>query len=155
MERQDEILFDFPNVVNKLTILMNAGMTFSRAWFKIVDDYKRQNGKMRVLYEEMLQVQKDLQMGVSEADAIEAFGKRCRNIEVIRLSSILVQNLRRGSHSLTIALKELSVEAWSIRTSNARKLGEKASTKLLIPMAISLFTVLLIVIAPTFMKMQL
>lgn len=155
INRQDEILFDFPNVVNKLTILINAGMTFGRAWHKIVVDYQATSAKKRVLYEEMVQVSKDIQMGVSEMDAIEAFGKRCRSIEVIRLSSILIQNLRRGSHSLTIALKALSIEAWSIRTSNARKLGEKASTKLLIPMAISLLTVLLIVIAPTFMKMTL
>lgn len=153
-ERQDQILLDFPGVVNKLTILINAGMTLNRAWHKIVTDYQTYKKSDRILYEEMVHVSKELQMGVPEAIALEAFGKRCRSIEVIRLSSILVQNMKRGSHSLTVALKELSVEAWGIRTSNARKLGEKASTKLLIPMAISLVTVLLVVMAPTFMQMQ-
>lgn len=154
-KRREEILYDFPEVVNKLTILINAGMTFNRAWYKIVEDYQNRIGAPRVLYEEMVTVSIDVQTGMSEVQAIEAFGKRCQSIEVIRLSSMLVQNLKRGSHSLTDALKGLRGEVWAIRTSNARKLGEKASTKLLIPMAISLITVLLVVIAPTFMKMQL
>lgn len=152
-KRQEEILYDFPEVVNKLTILINAGMTFHRAWQKIVGDYQKKERK-RILYEEMVQVALDIQTGISESEAIENFGKRCQCMEVIRLSSILVQNMKRGSQSLTIALKALRIEVWSIRTSNARKLGEKASTKLLIPMAISLLTVLLVVIAPTFMKMK-
>lgn len=154
LARQEEILYDFPGVVNKLTILINAGMTFGRAWHKIVTDYEQSSTGKRILYEEMVLVSKELQMGVPETEALEAFGKRCKNIEVIRLSTLLIQNLKRGSHSLTLALKELSVEAWHIRTTNARKLGEKASTKLLIPMGISLITVLLVVMAPTFMQMQ-
>jgi tight adherence protein C len=56
---------------------------------------------------------------------------------------------------MTIALKQLSGEAWTIRTTTARRLGEKASTKLLLPMGISLITVIIIVMVPTFMAMKL
>lgn len=153
-KRAEEILYDFPDVINKLTMLINAGMTFSRAWSKIVSDYQKKNSKKRVLYEEMSSVIQDINNGVPETEAIETFGRRTQNKEVIRLSAILIQNLKRGGNSMTEALKELSREAWEIRTATAKKLGEKASTKLLIPMAISLFTVIIIVITPTFMQMN-
>jgi len=154
-KREERILFDLPNMVNKLILLIGAGMTFSRAWYKIVADYEARHREERPLYEEMNRVLMDLSNGVPETEALEAFGKRCRRIEVIRLSSVLSQNLKRGSRSMNTALMTLGREAWEIRASEAKKLGEKASTKLLIPMAIGLLTVLLIVIAPIFMTMQL
>jgi hypothetical protein len=152
--RREEILYDFPNMVNKITMLVNAGMTFSRAWHKIVSDYQNQNKGQRVLYEEMLVVSQDIMNGVSEIQAIEAFARRSQCKEVIRLVAIITQNLKRGSQSMTEALKLLSIEVWDIRISTAKKMGEKASTKLLIPMGISLITVLMIVIVPTFMTMK-
>lgn len=153
--RQEAILLDFPEVVNKLTILIGAGMTFTRAWQKVVEDYQNRLGEKRPIYEEMVQVSVALHMGVPLADALQSFGRRCSCSEVIRLSSVLIQNVKLGNEALSDSLQSLAAEAWDVRISMARKMGEKASTKLLIPMAISLLTVLLVVIAPTFMKMQL
>lgn len=154
-KRKEEILLDFPNMVSKLTLLIGAGMTLQSAWYKIIKEYQKKAGKKRPLYEEMIQVITDLGNGISESDALEAYGKRCRRIEVVRLSSILIQNLKRGSQSMNMALTTLSREAWDIRASTSKQLGEKASTKLLIPMGIGLLTVLLIVITPIFMTMKL
>lgn len=154
-ERQTLILGDFPDVVSKLTLLINAGMTFNRAWHKIVVDYQTRSGRVRPLYEEMVITTTQLQNGMPEREALEDFGKRTGSKEVIRMTAILIQNLRRGSNALSIALKQLSREAWEIRTGHAKMLGEKASTKLLLPMGISFITVIIIVLAPTLMSMNL
>lgn len=155
VSKKDEILYDFPTVVNKLTMLMNAGMTFSNAWQKIVMDHQLNRISKGILYEEMTLVSQDIKNGISEIEALESFGKRTQCKEIIRFVAIITQNLKRGSQSMTIALKQLSGEAWTIRTTTARRLGEKASTKLLLPMGISLITVLIIVMVPTFMAMKL
>ncbi len=153
-DRQALILGDFPDVVSKLTLLINAGMTFNRAWHKIVIDYQERSGRTRPLYEEMVMTTTQLQNGMPEREALEEFGKRTGSKEVIRMTAILIQNLRRGSSALSASLKQLSHEAWEIRTSNAKMLGEKASTKLLLPMGISFITVIIIVLAPTLMSMN-
>jgi len=155
MARKDEILYDFPTVVNKLTMLINAGMTFSHAWQKIVIDHQQHKIAKGILYEEMMLVSQDIKNGIPEIEALENFGKRTQCKEIIRFVAVITQNLKRGSQSMTIALKQLSREAWTIRTTTARRLGEKASTKLLLPMGISLITVLIIVMVPTFMAMKL
>ena len=95
-----------------------------------------------------------MQNGMPEGEALEAFGKRVGTKEVMRMSALLIQNLKRGNRGLTEVLKQLSNEAWEIRINNARLLGEKASTRLLLPMGISLITVIVIVIAPTIMSMN-
>ena len=154
ISRRDEILYDFPTVVNKLIMLMNAGMTFSLAWQKIVVDHQQNKISKGILYEEMILVSQDIKNGIPEIEALENFGKRTQCKEIIRFVAVITQNLKRGSQSMTIALKQLSGEAWAIRTTTARRLGEKASTKLLLPMGISLITVLIIVMVPTFMAMK-
>lgn len=154
VKRKEAMLMDFPDVVTKLTLMINAGMTFSRAWHKVVTDYQERSPRQRPLYEEMLVATTQMRNGMPEREALEAFGRRCGSKEVIRMSAILIQNLRRGSHSLTEALEQLSKEAWEIRTTTAKIQGEKASTKLLIPMGISFIAVILIVMAPTMMSMN-
>lgn len=154
-ERKLLILIDFPDVVTKLTMLINAGMTLSRAWNKIVTDYQERQVIQRPLYEEMLVTTTQIQNGMPEKEAMEDFGRRTASKEVMRMTAILIQNLRRGNHSLTEALKQLSIEAWDIRTNSAKMLGEKASTKLLLPMGIGFVTVIIIVLAPTLMSMKL
>jgi len=155
ISRKDEILYDFPTVVNKLTMLMNAGMTFSHAWQKIVVDHQQNKLSKSILYQEMMLVSQDIKNGIPEIEALENFGKRTQCKEIIRFVAVITQNLKRGSQSMTMALKQISGEAWTIRTTTARRLGEKASTKLLLPMGISLITVLIIVMVPTFMAMKL
>ena len=54
-ERQRQMLLDYPEVLNKLTLYLGAGMTLKRAWWKIVTDYEAQREVWgeRFVYEEM------------------------------------------------------------------------------------------------------
>ena len=153
-KRQAAILADFPSMVSKLTMLIGAGMTFGRAWAKIVDDYEKGPQQNRPLYEEMQAATMQMMNGVPEKTALENFGRRTGNREAMRLSAVLIQNLKRGSHSLSEALNQLSKEAWEIRITHAKTLGEKASTRLLLPLGISFVAVLMIVLAPAIMNMN-
>ena len=66
----------------------------------------------------------------------------------------LSQNLRKGTKGLSELLKLESIQAFEERKARAKRLGEEAGTKLLLPMFLMLAVVLIIVIVPAFLTMQ-
>ena len=64
------------------------------------------------------------------------------------------QNLRKGTKGLGDLLKMESVQAFEDRKARAKRMGEEAGTRLLIPMFLMLAEVLIIVVVPAFLSMQ-
>ena len=110
-------------------------------------------GTGRYVYEEMLITCNEIRDGVSEGKAYENFGHRCGLPRYIRLGSILSQNLRKGSRGLAQVLEQEALSSSQERRAQARKLGEKAGTKLLLPMVMMMCVVFVILIAPAFLNM--
>ena len=155
-EKKRQMLLDYPEIVNKMTLFIGAGMTVKRAWEKIVEDYERQKellGK-RYAYEEMKKVCHETKSGVTEAESYEKFGRRCDIQVYIRFGALLSQNLRKGTKGLTQILKQESLQAFEERKARAKRLGEEAGTKLLLPMFLMLAIVMVIVIVPAFLSVQ-
>lgn len=155
-ERKNQMILDYPDIVNKLTLYMGAGMTVKRAWKKIAEDYKRQRDitGFRYAYEEMCSSCHEMDSGVAESSCYENYGRRCDVQAYVRLGALLSQNLRKGTKGLTQLLKAEALQAFEDRKANARKRGEEAGTKLLLPMFLMLSVVLVIVIVPAFLSMQ-
>ena len=63
---------------------------------------------------------------------------------------LLSQNLKKGTAGLLILLKAEALDALEERKRNARRLGEEAGTKLLLPMMIMLVIVMVIIMIPAF-----
>lgn len=151
-ERQRQMLLDYPEIVSKLSLLLGAGMNISTAWEKIALTYgkKRENQEIecRYAYEEMLTVLYEIRDGVGELQAYENFGERCHLSVYRKLSSLLVQNVRKGAQGMQRLLEEEEREAFEQRKARAKKAGEEAGTKLLMPMGIMLVIVLVILIVP-------
>ena len=91
---------------------------------------------------------------LEEAEGYENFGRRCDLQIYIRLGALLSQNLRKGTKGLSELLKLESIQAFEERKARAKRLGEEAGTKLLLPMFLMLVVVLIIVIVPAFLTMQ-
>lgn len=68
----------------------------------------------------------------------------------IKLSTLLSQNLRKGSNELMKMLHQEVAEAFEQRKNLAKKLGEEAGTKLLVPMMIMLCVVMVIIMVPAY-----
>ena len=148
--KREQMLMDYPNLVMKLTLLLQSGMTVRSAFHRIGGDYARRKvpGKERYAYEEILRACHEMESGVSEAAAYEHFGSRCGQIKYRTLSVRLVQNLQKGSTRLLEMLERESMEAFEDRKRRARVLGEAAATKLLVPMVLMLMVVLAIIMIP-------
>lgn len=143
-ERRTAIMIEFPEFINKLLLLVNAGMTISKAWEKIVTD----NKKTSPLYEELNTSIAEIRAGKPEAVAYEEFARRCKVKEIIKFVSVIILNLKKGGSEVVPALRAQSDECWEMRKATARRLGEKASSKLMLPMAIMLVGIILIVALP-------
>lgn len=155
-KRKEELQRDYPEIVNKLTLFLGAGMTVKRAWQKMVFDYKKEKETrgVRIAYEEMDQALHEMESGVLESECYENFGQRCRTQEYIHLGALLSQNLRKGTTGISKLLHAEAVQSFEERKARAKQLGEEASTKLLAPMFLMLAVVLVIVIVPAFLSIQ-
>lgn len=154
-EREEQMKTDYPELVSKLSLLLGAGMTVPNAWQRIVADYMKKElpeTKKRYAYEEMLLTANELKNGVYQQEALEGFGRRCRISCYSKLATLLTQNLRSGSANLALLLQEEAVGAFEERKHMARRQGERAGTKLLIPMMLLLVIVMVIVVVPTFLS---
>ena len=130
---------------------MGAGMTIRNAFFKMGEDYKKQsNQRKRYVYEEIAMVCYELQSGRSETEAYDHLGKRCQVQAYMKLSALLSQNIRKGSNDLLRMLRQEADNAFTERKGLAKKLGEEAGTKLLLPMMIMLCIVMVIIIIPAY-----
>lgn len=152
-KRRDEIKEYYPQIVNKMVLFLSAGMTIRGAFQKIAEDYNTQKKDLKVktvVYEEMLCACQELRTGTSESIAYEAFGKRCGSQEYIRFCTLLGQNLKKGNSTLLNRLREESQKAIQEQMNRRMKIGEEASTKLLVPMIIMLSIVMVLVMIPAF-----
>ncbi|HKL98410.1 MAG TPA: type II secretion system F family protein [Mobilitalea sp.] len=155
-KRKTQMLLDYPEIINKFTLLLNAGMTIRQAWSKIAEDYSdKANNKIkckRYAYEEMVFTVHELKLGIPEGVAYEQFGKRTGVISYLKFGSLIAQNLKKGSRGLAEILSREVAEAFEERKELAKRLGEEAGTKLLAPMMLLLLIVLVIIMVPAFMS---
>lgn len=149
-KRRLEIQLDFPDFINKLTLLVNAGMTVSKAWEKIASD----SGCQTSLYLEAGLAIADIRSGIPEHKAYEEFAKRCRVPVITRFISVILQNIKKGNAELVPILRVFANECWELRKNTAKRLGEEASTKLLLPMMLMFAAILLIVGMPAVLALK-
>ena len=147
IKRREQMLMDYPGLIMKFTLLVQAGMTVRNAFRKMTVDYKRKNEK-RAAYEELVTACNEMESGISEMEAYRRFGERCGHVKYKTFATLLIQNLQKGSRQMGEMLEKESVEAWDDRKRKAKVQGEAATTKLLFPMILMLGVVMAIVMLP-------
>ncbi|MBR4766460.1 MAG: type II secretion system F family protein [Clostridia bacterium] len=148
-ERSLSIAKDFADMVSKMALLINAGMITREAWDEIA---KTGNG---VLYREMRQATVDMQNGESEIDAYISFGNRCDEVYVKKFISMLVQNISKGNKELVEFLTNETALAWEEKKHAVKQQGEKASSKMMLPMGLILVGVFIMILVPVLGNMGL
>lgn len=143
-KKSAQILSDFADVASKLALLVNAGMIMKDAWEKVAYTGESE------LYAEMQRVCVNIRNGMSETDAYAEFGSRCSSAEIKKFTSTIVQGLVKGNRELTEMIKQQSREIWDAKRHRVRQQGEKAASKLLIPICIMFIGILIMIIIPIF-----
>lgn len=170
--RNSQLMFEYPQMVDQMSILLDSGMTIRKAWERMLetDRHMQQNncqGKeikptccerhfvkrnsrenQRIFVEEMWITYREIQEGRGEQDAYERFGKRIGLMPYRRFGSILSQNLSKGTRDIKLLLRKEAAEALEMRKNRARRMGEEAGTKMLFPMLVMLVLILLVLLLP-------
>ena len=160
-KRKRELELDYAPIVSKLTILQGAGMSLLAAWDKIISDYEnniclnQNTAKRKFAYEEMKYARKRMKTGCLETASYLEFGRRSGIHSYIKFANLLEQNIKKGTKGLKDILNAEAREALEERKALARKKGDEAGTKLLLPMGIMLIISIIMIIVPAFLTIEL
>ena len=156
--REDRLLEGYPQLVSKLVLLMEAGMTLKGAIYRMVQDYlkKQRAGKAEhYLYEELKYICHKMDNGLGEREAYELFGKRCELPLYKKLSTLFIQYHIKGDADFLEHLRRESWQANEEGKNRIKRKGEELGTKLLLPMMLMLGMVMLLIIVPACFSFQL
>lgn len=155
-ERKNQLLLDYPELLSKMMIFLGAGMTARNAWEQMTEDYLRLRklGKRekRWVYEEMYEACGQMKRGIPEGQAYLEFGRRCGLPCYTKFAGFLEQSRKNGVKNLREHLRLEMEEAYEQRKHEAKRLGEEASTKLLLPLFLMLGVVMVMVAVPAMLE---
>lgn len=152
--REQNILIELPEFLNKIVLLVNAGETVQEAILKSGD---RGAGEPNIdpdknpLFVELQLVVNELRINRSFSDALEDFSRRCAIPEISVFTTTVLLNYRKGGEDFVQALRELSEQLWEKRKAIARTQGEEATSKLVFPMIVLFIVLMAIVASPAMM----
>ncbi len=143
-KRTEECSQELPEVVSTLAVLVNSGMVLREAW-KLISETNT-----GAFYDLMKKSVVDMNNGLSDADAIFLFGKRSNSVEIKKFTTALIQSLEKGGAELSVFLANQSSELWQAKRQKMLQMGEKAATKLLMPIVLIFVGILIIVLTAAF-----
>ncbi len=151
-KREQQIILELPELLNKITLLVNAGETMQGAFIRAAEMMKDLENSP--LNKELLFAVHELKFNRPFQQVMEDFNNRCGVQEVSIFTTTVLLNYRRGGSELILALRELGNILWEKRKSIVKTIGEEASSKLVFPMVFIFLVVMIIVAAPAIMFMN-
>ncbi len=137
--RQEKIRQTMPDILDMLTVSVEAGLGFDAALAQIT-----RYGRGPVAGE-LARVLQEMQIGRSRVDALRALGQRSNVIELKSFCAIVVQASELGVPIANV-MREQSKEMRIRRRQRAEELAQKVPVKILFPLIFCLFPALFIVI---------
>lgn len=156
-ERKEQLLKDYPEFIHQLILLIGAGMTLKSAFIRLSENYKKKKqltNKKHYLYEELIVTTYEFQAGLSEEEVYRNLANRIGLSSYKRIMELLIQNVKKGTKNLIEMLIREQESSLEMRKEQAKRLGEEAGTKLLMPMILLLGVVLLLVLYPAMCQFQ-
>ena len=147
-KRREACVAEFPNMVSKLSLLINSGMVLREAWFLIA------NGKEGPLYDLMKKACEYMNNGESDMSAIHKFGVLSDSTEIKKFTSALVQGIEKGNSELADFLLAQTSELWAHKRQLSLQAGEVAAGKLIIPLGITFAGIIMIIVSAAMQSMS-
>lgn len=151
-QREALLMLDYSELVSKLMVYIGAGLTVRNALETISQHFDaliaRGIKEDRPLYQELRTMVIQFRRNMPESEIYLSFGRRVNLKQYTKLVSLIEQNRMNGARNLRAMLELEMEDAFEQRKTTARRLGEEAGTKLLLPLFIMLGIVMIIVIVP-------
>ena len=153
-EQEDSVINNLPEFVNRMVLLLNAGLVLNSAFEKTVeeslvfheseDDYFTEH--MNEIYLSMKAANGSMHT------ELKRFARESGIKELIRISNIINDNISKGVE-LTGKLKNENEILWVSRKRNCEERCRLAETKLTLPLMIFLIVLIVIVTAPALLEL--
>ena len=149
---------DFAQIISKILLYVSSGMTIRNSFIRLAEQYQKsksgvKNFENRAAYEELVVVKNKLASGYSEINAYEEMAKNINLRIYTRFLNIIIQSIKNGNKDLKNILNMEVQDALYERKQNAKKLGEEAATKLVLPLMMMLSIIMVVIMVPAFMGM--
>lgn len=150
----DSIEDELPDFLNKIVLLMNAGLVLSAAFEKIVKDYNfHEYMNQSYFYHQLTGIStKVSETNASMVEELKRFAERSKNREFMRVTNVISDNIHKGTELVNVLQGE-STFLWFQRKKRAEEKGRIAETKLTMPLALQLLVLIIITLAPAMIEM--
>lgn len=148
-ERQRAVFEEFPDVIDLLTVCVEAGLGLDAALMRVADELAL---RCPVLADELQLMLLELRSGFSKEKALSNLSLRTGVEDVDKFASMLIQADRFGT-SLGDSLRVLSDMLRTKRRLRAEEQAAKIALKLLFPLIFTIFpSLLLVLLGPAFIQ---
>ncbi len=140
-----------PDALDLMAICLEGGLTLQSALQRISEELRTAHP---VLAGELLIVQREVQLGLNDSEAIKHMADRTDLSELRSLVTVITQSERFGA-SLVKGLRVHSESLRQDRRQRAEELAQKAGTKILFPTLLFIFPAIFVVIlGPAFFQIM-
>lgn len=142
-KRELSVRSQLPNSVDLLEVCVSAGMGLDQAWSAVSEEIRQVSP---TLADEMALANLEVRLGAMRTEAMRNMAKRTGAQELNAMVALLVQSDRFGT-SIADALRTFATSMRETRSMNAEERAERMAVKLLIPLVLFIFPVMLVVMA--------
>ncbi len=157
--RMDSVRRQLPEFVNRLVLLLGAGLVLSSAFERIVEE-SRQSAVlagdyfymcMDGIYSKIKETNGSMEKEFRDfARSSEHSGEGSR--ELMRISNIITDNISKGVE-LTDKLQSESETLWLSRKRSSEERGRLAETKLTMPLTVFLLVLVVVTVSPALLEL--
>jgi tight adherence protein C len=140
--RQQMLRHALPDAFDMLVLCMEGGASLSSSLLKVCDEMETVHP---LLWQELRAVEREVQMGLTPANALKKFAERSGLQEIRELASNLIQSERLGA-AMAKAFRMATDAARQERQQRAEEHAQKAAVKILFPTLLFIFPAIFIVL---------
>ncbi len=141
-KRQDAVRASMPDVVDTLSLSVEAGLDFLGAVKKVVRIFLTKKNPFAV---ELNRLSQNINLGMTRQKALKVMADRVDIMELYSFTTILIQSEKMGT-SISEVLKDQAARMREERFMRAERIGAMASQKLLVPTVLLIFPVVFMII---------
>lgn len=149
---KESIIKELPEFINKLVLLLNAGVVLNTAFLKIADDAGNNKRKQSYFYRRIDSIAQLVnETNASFYQELHEFARHSGVKELMRISNIMMDNISKGD-DLSEKLRRENELLWFVRKQMAEEKARVAETKMTLPLMIMLVVLIMVSIAPALLE---
>ena len=151
-KRREMIQRTLPDAIDLLLLCVEAGLGLNAALVKVAEE--RSGSGEDPIGQELTQLAKELQVGLSRRDAFRNLAERTGSTELRSLAAHLIQSERFGA-SIAHVFRMQSESMRTHRRLMAEEMANKTQVKLLLPLILFIFpSVMIVILMPAVMRLM-